>query len=103
MGEWSFYDSSIVHPVYLRYVQDFESGYRKQHKLLGNPDYPMRPPPKHGDQGVNNKGAFGRAVRKLTPRKSSFVNLLKGKGWNKGDEVKPPDTIEQDEESPLEP
>jgi hypothetical protein len=59
----------------------------------------MRPPPKRDDEGTNNKGAFGRAVRKLTPRKSSFVNLLKGKGWGKGDEVKPPETIEQDEES----
>lgn len=59
----------------------------------------MRPPPKHEDQGTNNKGAFGRAVRKLTPRKSSFVNLLKGKGWGKGDEPKSPVMIEQDEET----
>jgi len=33
---------------------------------------------------VSPKGnAFGRAIRKLTPRKSSMVNLLKGKGWKK--------------------
>jgi hypothetical protein len=31
-------------------------------------------------------GAFGRAVRKLTPRKASLKNLLKGKGWGKGEE-----------------
>jgi len=29
------------------------------------------------------EGTIGRAVRKLTPRKSSFVSLLKGKGWGK--------------------
>jgi hypothetical protein len=75
-------------------VQVFESRYRKDNKLLGNPDYPMQPPRKHDDQGTQNKGAFGRAVRKLTPRKSSFVNLLKGKGWGKGDEAKPSDGSE---------
>ena len=68
----------------------FESRYRKDNKLLGNADYPMQPLRKHDDQGTH-KGAFGRAVRKLTPRKSSFVNLMKGKGWGKDDEAKPPD------------
>jgi hypothetical protein len=62
--------------------------------LLGNPNYPMHPPRKHDDQ-TTPKRAFGRAVRKLTPRKSSFVNLLKGKGWSKGDEEKPQDMPEQ--------
>lgn len=66
----------------------FESRYRKDNKLLGNPDYPIQPPRKLDDQ-CTQKGSFGRAVRKLTPRKSSFVNLLKGKGWGKGDEGKP--------------
>lgn len=33
------------------------------------------------------RGAFGRAVRKLTPRKGSFFNLLKGKGWNRTEET----------------
>lgn len=36
--------------------------------------------PKAGEGGG---GAWGRAVRKLTPRKASLVNLLKGKGWNR--------------------
>jgi hypothetical protein len=54
----------------------------------------MNPPRKHDDE-TTPKGAFGRAVRKLTPRKSSFVNLLKGKGWGKADETKPDDTPEQ--------
>lgn len=34
---------------------------------------------------MNSKGPFSRAIRKMTPRKSSFVNLLKGKGWNTDD------------------
>jgi hypothetical protein len=36
------------------------------------------------------KGPIGRAVWKLTPRKASFANLFKGKGWNKGDEANAP-------------
>ncbi|KAL5120665.1 hypothetical protein ACEQ8H_001414 [Pleosporales sp. CAS-2024a] len=63
---------------------EFEFQYRKQNKLFGA-EYPMQPPRKQNDY-EENKGAFGRAVRRLTPRKSSFVNLLKGKGWGKGDE-----------------
>jgi hypothetical protein len=45
----------------------------------------VHPPRKHEDQATN-MGAFGRAVRKLTPRKASLKNLLKGKGWGKGEE-----------------
>lgn len=46
------------------------------------------PPPKNRkhDNATPRQGPIGRAVRKLTPRKSSFVNLLKGKGWNTGKE-----------------
>jgi hypothetical protein len=33
-------------------------------------------------------------VRKLTPRKASFANLFKGKGWNKNDDAKPADVPE---------
>lgn len=77
------------------YFKVFESRYRKDHKLLGGAGYPMQPPRKHDDDQATHKGAFGRAVRKLTPRKSSFVNLLKGKGWGKGDEVKPSNASEQ--------
>lgn len=40
------------------------------------------------DDATPKQGPIGRAVRKLTPRKSSFVNLLKGKGWNKEQDVK---------------
>ncbi|KAF1920929.1 hypothetical protein BDU57DRAFT_488144 [Ampelomyces quisqualis] len=71
---------------------EFECKYRKDNKLLG-PDYPIHPPRKHDNQ-TTPKGAFGRAVRKLTPRKSSFVNLLKGKGWGRVDESRPPDLPE---------
>jgi hypothetical protein len=76
------------------FYQVFEYKYRKDHQLLGNPAYPLHPPRKQDNQ-TTPKGAFGRAVRKLTPRKSSFVNLLKGKGWSKGDEEKPDDVREQ--------
>jgi hypothetical protein len=48
----------------------------------------MHPPRKHDEPAIR-KRAFGRAVRKLTPRKSSFVNLMKGKGWSKGEEEEP--------------
>lgn len=40
------------------------------------------------------KGPIGRAVRKLTPRKASFANLFKGKGWNRNDDTKPMDMPE---------
>lgn len=53
---------------------------------MGNPlDLPPMAYRKQDDQ-MSHRGAFGRAVRKLTPRKASFVNLLKGKGWNKDEE-----------------
>ncbi|KAF2852180.1 hypothetical protein T440DRAFT_392824 [Plenodomus tracheiphilus IPT5] len=64
---------------------EFEYRYRKDNKLLGNPlDHPAIPlSRKQDDKTLTHQGAFGRAVRKLTPRKSSLVNLrnlLKGKG-----------------------
>ncbi|KAJ4305162.1 hypothetical protein N0V90_000693 [Kalmusia sp. IMI 367209] len=61
---------------------EFEHKYRQEHNLLGTSfDLPpLNPKP---DDGISKQGSFGRAVRKMTPRKSSFVNLLKGKGWNK--------------------
>jgi hypothetical protein len=54
--------------------------------MLGTPfDLPPFKNRKH-DSAASKQGPIGRAVRKLTPRKSSFVNLLKGKGWNTGKE-----------------
>jgi hypothetical protein len=38
-------------------------------------------------------------MRKLTPRKTSLVNLMKGKGWNKSDEMNHNDVSEQYQES----
>ncbi|KAJ4349913.1 uncharacterized protein N0V89_008533 [Didymosphaeria variabile] len=63
---------------------EFEHKYRHDHNLLGTScDLPpLNPKPDDGKQG-----SLGRAIRKMTPRKSSFVNLLKGKGWNT-DEVR---------------
>ncbi|KAH8732569.1 hypothetical protein GQ44DRAFT_670085 [Phaeosphaeriaceae sp. PMI808] len=61
---------------------EFECRYRKVHKLpndFANTALTIDTSRKHDEQDIH-KGAFGRAVRKLTPRKSSFVNLLKGKG-----------------------
>ncbi|KAF2033643.1 hypothetical protein EK21DRAFT_58127 [Setomelanomma holmii] len=77
---------------------EFEFKYRKDNKLLNNPEYPVAPPRKHDNQETH-KGAFGRAVRKLTPRKSSFVNLLKGKGWGKTDDAKAHEAPEQSVET----
>ncbi|KAF2444830.1 hypothetical protein P171DRAFT_359446 [Karstenula rhodostoma CBS 690.94] len=61
---------------------EFEHKYRQDHNLLGTScDLPpLNPKPDDGKQG-----SLGRAIRKMTPRKSSFVNLLKGKGWNAED------------------
>lgn len=57
--------------------------------MLDDPNYPLQSPPrKHKDQATPI-GAFDKVVRKLTPRKSSFVNLLKGKGKAKDDEAQP--------------
>jgi hypothetical protein len=44
---------------------------------------------KQYEAATPRQGPIGRAVRKLTPRKSSLVNLLKGKGWNKIDDSRP--------------
>ncbi|KAF1978321.1 hypothetical protein BU23DRAFT_449613 [Bimuria novae-zelandiae CBS 107.79] len=59
---------------------EFEHKYRQDHRLLNiSLDLPpLNPRPEES----YSKGSFGRAIRKMTPRKSSFVNLLKGKGWN---------------------
>lgn len=54
---------------------DFEYKYRKDHGMLSDPEYPIQ---QHRQQEVPQKGAFGRAVRRLTPRKKSFANLWKG-------------------------
>ncbi|EUC43919.1 hypothetical protein COCMIDRAFT_38188 [Bipolaris oryzae ATCC 44560] len=83
---------------------EFEYKYRKDHRLLGNlADLPRRAPPKQSDSEtvpVTGAGTLERALRKMTPRKSSLVNLMKGKGWNKSDEMKENDMLEQDRETP---
>ncbi|KAL6152515.1 hypothetical protein ACJQWK_04509 [Exserohilum turcicum] len=81
---------------------EFEYKYRKDHKLLSSPsDLSPKTGLKQGD-GTNalgmGGGAFGRAIRKLTPRKSSFANLVKVKGRNKSDETKQNETSEQNQE-----
>ncbi|KAF3032204.1 hypothetical protein E8E12_001236 [Didymella heteroderae] len=67
-------------------LHEFEYKYRKDHKLL---DTKLDLPPslRKPDELVA-KGPIGRAVRKLTPRKASFANLFKGKGWNRADDTK---------------
>ncbi|KAL6704343.1 hypothetical protein ACN47E_008299 [Coniothyrium glycines] len=69
---------------------EFEYRYRRDHKLLGTLlDLPEPPSRKQADDPTQQgAGAFVRAVRKLTPRKTSLVNLLKGKGRNKVEENK---------------
>ena len=47
------------------------------------------PPSLRKPEESTPKGPIGRAVRKLTPRKASFANLFKGKGWNRSDGIKP--------------
>ncbi|KAF2747938.1 hypothetical protein M011DRAFT_24957 [Sporormia fimetaria CBS 119925] len=66
----------------------FEYKYRRDHGLLDSmPEYPTRSSSKGAVTATPRQGGpFGRAVRKLTPRKSSLVNLLMGKGWNKAEE-----------------
>ncbi|KAI4945554.1 hypothetical protein J4E91_007896 [Alternaria rosae] len=55
---------------------------------------------KHDDNTTSaGAGAFGRAVRKLTPRKASLINLMKGKGWNKSDEARSSDPTERNQET----
>lgn len=89
---------------------EFEYKYRHDHKLLGTlVDFGgdrrrhliggnENATPKHAGGGG---GAIGRAVRKLTPRKASLVNLLKGKGWNRNEESTHDLTIGSVEESLL--
>ncbi|KAF2660489.1 hypothetical protein K491DRAFT_60967 [Lophiostoma macrostomum CBS 122681] len=62
---------------------EFEYKYRQAHKLLGTTADPTWHLREQDGFTTSRQGTFGRAVRKLTPRKSSFVNLLKGKGWNR--------------------
>jgi hypothetical protein len=69
-------------------VQDFEQRYRQEHPFLG-PMTRIRPSSTQKLDDTSKQGPLSRAVRKLTPRKSSLVNLLKGKGWNRVDESKP--------------
>ncbi|KAG9192946.1 hypothetical protein G6011_11680 [Alternaria panax] len=84
---------------------EFEYKYRKDNKLLGNPlDIPPMSLRKQDETPVAagagaGAGAFGRAMRKLTPRKASLVNLMKGKGWNKSDEAKNGDVTEGNPET----
>lgn len=66
--------------------------------MLGEFERPIQTPRKNDDQETQ-KGALGRAVRKLTPRKNSLVNLLKGKGWGKIDETKSYGSSEQNLET----
>ncbi|PSN67337.1 hypothetical protein BS50DRAFT_389646 [Corynespora cassiicola Philippines] len=60
---------------------EFERAYRQKHKLpntfMAPPPAPRLPP---AQPGAHKQGPISRAVRKLTPRKSSLVNLFKGKG-----------------------
>jgi len=46
------------------------------------------PPSLRKPDESTGKGPIGRAVRKLTPRKASFANLFKCKGWNRADDTK---------------
>lgn len=52
------------------------------------------PPSLRKPEESTPKGPIGRAVRKLTPRKASFANLFKGKGWNRNDDTRPMDVPE---------
>jgi hypothetical protein len=87
------------------HTQEFEYKYRKDHKLLGN-SFDIAPISlrKQEDNATSagagaGTGPFGRAIRKLTPRKASLVNLMKGKGWNKSDEAKSEDVAERNQET----
>ncbi|USP73980.1 uncharacterized protein yc1106_01254 [Curvularia clavata] len=70
----------------------FEHKYRKDNKLLSNlADRPTRPWYERESKTAPAEaetGALGRAIKKLTPRKSSLANLMKVTGWNKADESK---------------
>ena len=69
--------------------QEFEYRYRKDHKMLDTKD-DLPPSLRKPDESAP-KGPIGRTVRKLTPRKASFANLLRGKGWSRTDDPKPAD------------
>lgn len=70
-------------------MQEFEYTYRKDHKLLDT-KFDL-PPSLRKPEEATPKGPIGRAVRKLTPRKASFANLFKGKGWNRSDDARAAD------------
>ncbi|UPX14335.1 uncharacterized protein EKO05_0004822 [Ascochyta rabiei] len=73
-------------------LHEFEYQYRKDHKMLDTKH--DLPPSLRKPEELSPRGAIGRAVRKLTPRKASFANLFKGKGWNRNDDAKPADMPE---------
>ncbi|KAF2000122.1 hypothetical protein P154DRAFT_599554 [Amniculicola lignicola CBS 123094] len=69
-------------------LYEFEYRYRQQNGLVvGNvlPPSLQNPP---SEIVTPKQGTMSRAMRKLTPRKNSLVNLLKGKGWNREVEEK---------------
>ncbi|KAI2477138.1 hypothetical protein Ptr902_11211 [Pyrenophora tritici-repentis] len=80
---------------------EFEYKYRKDHRMLGNHLDLLPLPSRKQDDNTTSMGvgAFGRAMRKLTPRKASLVNLIKGKGWNKSDETKNTNLSDHDQET----
>ncbi|KAJ4354925.1 hypothetical protein N0V95_003390 [Ascochyta clinopodiicola] len=73
-------------------LHEFEYQYRKDHKMLDTKH--DLPPSLRKPEESSPRGAIGRAVRKLTPRKASFANLFKGKGWNRNEDTKPADMRE---------
>ena len=83
--------------------QEFEYQYRKDNKLLGNsldiPSMSLRKQEDSATSAGTGTGPFGRAIRKLTPRKASLVDLMKGKHWNKSDEAKSEDVAERNQET----
>ncbi|CAN9091746.1 unnamed protein product [Alternaria alternata] len=82
---------------------EFEYKYRKDNKLLGNsldiPSMSLRKQEDSATSAGTGTGPFGRAIRKLTPRKASLVDLMKGKRWNKSDEAKSEDVAERNQET----
>ncbi|CAI9633142.1 unnamed protein product [Alternaria burnsii] len=82
---------------------EFEYQYRKDNKLLGNsldiPSMSLRKQEDSATSAGTGTGPFGRAIRKLTPRKASLVDLMKGKRWNKSDEAKSEDVAERNQET----
>ncbi|KAF2280143.1 uncharacterized protein EI97DRAFT_112322 [Westerdykella ornata] len=71
---------------------EFEYKYRQENKLLGTMiKFPAAPSHKQPETEASKQGQgpIGRAMRKMTPRNSSFVSLLKGKGRNAGEETNP--------------